>query len=101
MAKQCWSDTDKVEGVRASSKTTSSGFCAKPQVSQIHYPPHPNALMMMLVVVLTMMVLVVMLVMLIILQLHQLLANQNNMAVGALLGAAKNDGNLEGETIGS
>ena len=30
-----------------------------------------------------------------------MLANQNNMAVGALLGAAKNDGNLEGETIGS
>ena len=30
-----------------------------------------------------------------------MLANQNNMAVGALLGAAKNDGNLEGETVGS
>ena len=63
MAKQCWSDTDKVEGVCASSKTTSSGFCAKPQVSQIHYPPHPNALMM-LVVVLTMILLVVVMVML-------------------------------------
>ena len=35
-------------------------------------------------------------VMLMILQLHQLLANQNNMAVGAPLGAAKNDGNLGG-----
>ena len=78
--------------MRASSKTTSSGFCAKPQVSQIHYPPHPNALMMMMVV-LTMMLVVVMLM---ILQLHQLLANQNNMAVGAPLGAAKNDGNLGG-----
>ena len=43
-----------------------------------------------------MMALVVMLVMLIIIQLHQLLANQNNMAVGAPLGAAKNDGNLGG-----
>ena len=30
-----------------------------------------------------------------------MLANQNNMAVGALLGAAKNDGNLGGGTVGS
>ena len=30
-----------------------------------------------------------------------MLANQNNMAVGAPLGAAKNDGNLGGGTVGS